>query len=113
MIIKILLVSCVIIVAIWFLINRGRAHARAGIKLITSAFAITAVAVILFPDSSNSIANAIGVGRGADLVLYFMVIFFCFFALSYYIRSYEDHKKTVVLTRKIAIIEANELDHNK
>jgi hypothetical protein len=109
MIIKVVLISLIVVSALWFLVNRTKAHARAGIKVLAMLFTLAAINVILFPQSANNIANAVGVGRGADLVLYLLTTFFLFFILTYYIRSTEDHKKIVVLARKIAILEANEI----
>lgn len=113
MIIKVILISFIVIAAVWFLANRGKAHARAGVKLLAILFAVAAISVILFPESANNLANTLGVGRGADLILYFLTTFFLFFILSYYIRSSDDNKKIVILARRIAIIEANESTHNK
>ncbi len=108
MIIKVLLIGFVLLIVLWFLSNRSKAHARAGIKLIALSFAALAVTAILFPGLATDVANTVGVGRGADLVLYLLTTFFLFFILSYYIRSNDEQRKIVTLARKIAIIEANQ-----
>lgn len=113
MIIKAVLISFVLLITMWFLINRTKAHARAGTKLVTIGFTTIAVLFILFPDSANEVANVLGVGRGADLVLYFLVVLFIFFILSYYLRTNDEQKRIVVLARRLAILEANELERNK
>ncbi len=107
MIIKIILISLVLLSAGWFLVNRSKAHARAGIRIIVIIFAILAITTIVLPDTANDVANALGVGRGADLILYLLATLFLFFILTYYVRIHEDQKKLVVLARKIAILEAN------
>ena len=107
MIIKILLIVLVLALATWFLANRTKAHARAGVRIIVIIFSLIATVTILFPELANDVANVLGVGRGADLILYLLTTLFLFFVLSYYIRVHEDNKRIVVLARKIAILEAN------
>lgn len=113
MIIKIILIGLVVLAAGWFIMNRSKAHARAGVRLLVILFAVVATITIVFPGISNEVANIMGVGRGADLILYLLTLLFLFFCLSYYVRSKDEHQKIVLLARKIAIIEANESDHNK
>lgn len=113
MIIKALLIGIVLLITLWFLTNRTSAHARAGVKLIIICFTAIATLVILFPEFSNDVANAVGVGRGADLILYLLVTFFIFFILNYYLRSNDEQKRIVKLARKLAIVEANESEHNQ
>jgi hypothetical protein len=107
MIIKIVLISLVLLSAGWFLVNRSKAHARAGIRIIVIIFAMLAITTIVLPGTANDVANILGVGRGADLILYLLTTLFLFFILTYYVRIHEDQKKLVILARKIAIIEAN------
>jgi hypothetical protein len=37
-----------------------------------------AIPLVLFPDVSNTVAHAVGIGRGADLVFYLFIVFSLF-----------------------------------
>lgn len=113
MIIKILLTGVVVLLAVWLLANRSKAHARAGTRLVMIGFAIIAIIAIVFPDVVTRVAQSVGVGRGADLILYLLTMLFLFFSLNYYIRTKDEQSRLVALTRRIAILEANESNHNK
>lgn len=105
--IKIILISFILFMSGWFLANRSKAQARAGMRIVVILFTIFAIVTVLIPETSNNIANALGVGRGADLILYILTALFVFFVLAYYIRSHEEQRRIVVLARKLALIEAN------
>lgn len=112
MIIKMLLISVSVILLVWFLINRNTLHAKAWLKLGALLFILFGIFVILFPQLANEVANLVGVGRGADLILYLLVLAFLFFVLNFYIKSKDEQRMLVVLARKIALIEASNSPHN-
>lgn len=105
--IKLILISFILFTATWFLVNRSKAQARAGMRIVVIMFTIFAIVTILIPETSNNVANAVGVGRGADLILYILTALFVFFVLAYYIRTHEEQRRIVVLARKLALIDAN------
>lgn len=76
-------------------------------KLVVVIIFFTGIVFILFPDFSTRIANLIGVGRGADLILYLFVIGFLFVFLIFYSKIKSLEKKITKLVRKHAIDEAN------
>jgi len=117
MIIKVILAFAITFIALWFLINRNTYKARAWKKIAMIIFTILAVIVVWFPNTSNTIAHKVGVGRGADLLLYLLALAFIFSTLSLYIKHKEDQRHIVILARRIALIEAkhqkNERLHSK
>lgn len=53
-------------------------------RLIFAVIFSTGILFVLLPDMTNRIANVFGVGRGADLLLYFSVVtFYVFFIYLY------------------------------
>lgn len=50
-------------------------------------------------------AKYLGVGRGADLLLYFLTLSFLFMVISVYLTFIEQQEKIVKLARKIALLE--------
>ena len=61
---------------------------------------------VLFPDGVTRLANAVGVGRGADLVLYALVLAFLFSTVRLYQRLARLEERYVELARRTAIAEA-------
>ena len=39
---------------------------------------------VIFPELTTRVANAIGIGRGADMIFYFSILFFGFVCLNRY-----------------------------
>ena len=72
-------------------------------------FWIAAVVAIAFPDSTTEIANAVGIGRGTDLVLYIslIVIFYLLFRLQIKLEKINRDITTVV--RNNAVRDSNEV----
>ncbi len=77
-------------------------------KILGLLFTVIAVGFILFPDSSNRVAHWVGVTRGADLLLYFLVLAFIFVCINLYTKSLADERELVQLVRRVAILEANQ-----
>ena len=61
---------------------------------------------ILFPDIWNRAAPRVGIGRGADLVLYGLVVAFFSFTVTTYMRFREMETHYTRLARRIALDEA-------
>ena len=95
-------------------IGGSRSHrTRAWKKLLLLLLAIFMVIAVLWPDITNKLAKLVGVGRGADLLLYLLSISFIIYVLNSYLRQQEQVDQTFRLARKIAIIEANERYNKK
>jgi hypothetical protein len=70
-----------------------------------TCFWVLVVIVVLVPDVTNVLAQAVGVGRGADLVVYvsLAVLFYSLFRLA--ARQEQQHHELTELVRKIAIAQ--------
>lgn len=82
--------------------QRGRLLGRIVIVL----FAGVGAFMILLPDLTTDIAQWLGVGRGADLMLYLGVLGFAFIAFVLYTRIRELEAEVTTLARAIAIERA-------
>jgi len=69
-VIQVLLIGGIVTIFAWFIMNPGSQQVHAWIKILAAALTTFGVVVIISPNTSNRIARAIGVGRGADLLLY-------------------------------------------
>jgi hypothetical protein len=108
MIIKAILVLTILIVIGWFLSNRTTQQVRAWQKLGVILLTIIGIVVIVSPETSNDVAHSVGVGRGADLLLYLLTLAFIFMILNLYLKDKEEQRRITQLARKVAILEANE-----
>jgi hypothetical protein len=81
--------------------------------ILWSLFWIAAAVVVLLPNSTAYLAQAVGIGRGADLVVYVALagIFFLIFRLMVKIEML--NKDITTLTRKIAITDSAKTSNSK
>lgn len=88
-----------------------RGARTAGHRVLWRAGGLGAVAAavlsVAFPDSLTAFARLLGVGRGADLVLYSSVIVFLLVAVAVFRRINELEARCVALARALAIHEAH------
>jgi hypothetical protein len=66
----------------------------------------TAAAAIAFPGLVQDVASAIGIGRGADVVLYVFVLTFLATAFYFYSRQVQLQRQVTQLVRHVALSEA-------
>lgn len=102
-IVQILLLLATVALAFYFLTNRRKARAKAGVKLGFVLFIVAAIWAVLRPDDLTVLANWIGVDRGTDLLLYVLVIAFMFTTMSTWIRFREQELRYARLARAVAL----------
>jgi hypothetical protein len=66
---------------------------------------LVAVIVVIWPDLTVKLANAVGVGRGADLVIYVSVIFLFYSLFRLLLRIEKLEKNLTEVVRRDAIDE--------
>ena len=104
-IIQLLLVLGIVVIVAWLFIKRG-AQQLAVRRLLIIAFAVFAVFTVLFPGMLSRVANLVGVGRGADLLLYATVLVLLGFLALQEARTKAAEKRTTYLARRLALDEA-------
>ena len=110
-VIKILLIIGVVGLLVFLLRSHGTNRGGAYVKIGMAVFLVFAAYAVIRPDDVTWVAGLLGVGRGADLVLYVLVVGFGFFAISTYLRFKELELKYARLARAIALNEADQRDH--
>ncbi|WP_328294877.1 DUF2304 domain-containing protein [Kineococcus sp. NBC_00420] len=104
--IQVLLIVVVLVVGVVLVRSTAGARHQAIRRLLLGALVALAVASILVPGAVTDVANAVGVGRGADLLLYGLVIAFLGFVVSSYRRSRHLEETITQLARRLALDEA-------
>ena len=63
------------------------------------------------PDATTAIAEALGVGRGADLILYLWVVLTLALILVLYLKVIRMGRKITLITRALAVAHARQSEH--
>ena len=106
MLIKFLLVGGVALVLVSFLRNRNAMRFQAGKKILLGLFVVACLVSIARPDLLSVVAGWVGVGRGADLLLYVLIIAFAFVAINTYLKFKDYEERLAVVARQLAISQA-------
>jgi hypothetical protein len=95
----------VAIVVVTTMLTRSTAGARhqAVRRLMLVAFVVLAAAAILFPRLLTQVAQFLGVGRGADLLLYGLTVVFLGYVAASYRRMRQMEQQVTVLARELAV----------
>jgi hypothetical protein len=109
-IIKLVLLAAIAVVALFALRGSTRAFHRVVWRGFVLGGVVAAALSGLFPGDLSWIAHKVGVGRGADLVLYILVVSFMLVSVILFRRMADLERRYVVLARALAIREAEELE---
>jgi hypothetical protein len=101
--IKILLILAVLGLLLFFLRNHGTSRSGATVKIAFALFVVFGIVTVLAPNLSSELAGLVGVGRGADLVLYMLVVAFGFATINTYLRFKELELRYARLARAVAL----------
>lgn len=94
----------VAIVALFGLLrSRTSAKSRAWVKVGYVGFVLAGVYAVLRPNDTTVVAHWVGVDRGADLMLYALIIAFIFTTLSTYMRFKDLELRYARLARAVAL----------
>lgn len=102
-IIKVLLIVAFLVLAVVLLRPTGSARGQALRTIALVLLLIAAIVAVIFPQIINDIAVAVGVGRGADLLLYGLIVVFVANALTTARRRREQDKQITQLARRMAL----------
>jgi hypothetical protein len=81
-------------------------HVSRVVRLGLSMVPLTGIALVWSPETANRVAAAVGIGRGADLMLYCWVVASLMVGLVLHVRIRVLHQELTELTRHVAISEA-------
>lgn len=107
MVIKIVLIVAVLVIAYFLIKSTSNTKNVALRRLLLVVFVLLAIGSILFPDTTTTVAQWVGVGRGADLILYLLVIAFLSYAVVSYRRMNIFENRITDLARELAIARSH------
>jgi small membrane protein len=101
--IQVLLIGSIVTLLIFLLRSRRNARSRAWVKVGYVVFVLAGIYAVLRPDDTTVVAHWFGVRRGTDLMLYALIMAFCFTTLSTYMRFKDLELRYARLARAVAL----------
>lgn len=105
MLIKVILIALIAVIFFYFFNNSQKVTVKAWKRLALVGLLFLAVASVIFPEILDDLAKFVGIGRGADLLLYSTVVAFIFVTINIYIKFRDISLKQDKIISKIALIE--------
>ena len=106
MIIQILLVPALVLAVVLSLRSRSSLRGQARRKILAALTMVAGVLAVLFPDALQALAEAVGVTRGTDLLVYVLALVIIYLVGSVSVRFREQEARLVQLARQVALSEA-------
>ena len=97
--------ALLVIILMAYLFRRETSQIKAYKKILLVLFSVVIVLAIFSPDLITQVANFLGIGRGADLIIYITAITVVFKIANDSLRRQVERKKTAKIVRKIALLE--------
>ncbi|PRX47915.1 hypothetical protein B0I33_105499 [Prauserella shujinwangii] len=113
MLAQIVLLIAVAGILLYFVSRRHNVRMQAGKRIALFLFLALNVDAVLFPQHLTWLAHFLGIGRGADLLLYLTVVAFVFGMLNTYLRFRGTNAQITELARTLAIREAELVNHQR
>jgi hypothetical protein len=101
-----ILAVVVILLAAVLMLRGGGARHQAIRRILMLLFILAAASSVFFPQVWTWAANLVGIGRGADLLLYLLVLTFLGFVASTYRRFRTLERDVTELARQVALVTA-------
>lgn len=111
--IQVLLVLATLGFLVVFVRAQHGVRLRASKRLAFVAFLVLNVYAVLRPDDVTVVANRLGVGRGADLLLYLLIATFVFVVINFYLRLRDSEQRVTELARAVAVRDAELLNRER
>ncbi|MHC2066298.1 DUF2304 family protein [Bremerella sp. T1] len=98
-----IIIGCVLLFDIARAIRKKRLNWRRSLRI---SVWLAALLGILYPDMVSRFAQSVGIGRGADVILYLVTLVFIATTFYFYSRYLRLQRQITDLTRYLAIHEA-------
>ena len=105
MIIKVLLIFGLTLVLLYALLQRPKAPY---VSIMMSLVSLAGIYFVWSPESANKLAHIVGVGRGADLIIYCWLIISLIISMNLQFKILQLRGAITILVREIALQNAQE-----
>ena len=105
-VIKIILILLLVAFAVFLMLpGRGQRHLAIR-RLVMLVLLVLAVLAVVFPSGVTAVAHLVGIGRGADLLLYGLIVVFAGNSILVQRRHRNTEREMTILARQLAILQA-------
>ena len=104
--IRLVLLTALIGIAVFVTFGRDTAGLRASRKLLFLATTFSGCIAVLFPELVQDLADFLGVGRGTDLLLYVVTIMVLSLSLTLFVSKQRAERREATLVQTLAILQA-------
>ena len=111
--IQYLLIAAVPVMFVFFVRSSHGVRMQASKRLAFLLFMLANVWAVARPEDTTRLAHLVGVGRGADLMLYALIVTFIFSVISFYLRVSDDEQRVTKLARAVALRDAEVLNRER
>jgi len=94
-----------VLVLIGYFLGKTDSKSSALKKVLVGLLAIVAIIFIIFPGWADQVANFVGIGRGADLVFYSLVVIVAFQTIHNSILRKEAKKREAKIIRRVSLLQ--------
>ncbi len=101
--IRVLLIGVLLFLLVYFLRYRRSTKVQAGRKIALALFVVVSSVAVVFPEGVTTVANRLGVGRGADLLLYLLVPAVVYSAMELRLKIADLEDRLAVIAREVAL----------
>ncbi|MBT4153839.1 MAG: DUF2304 family protein [Candidatus Magasanikbacteria bacterium] len=103
-----ILFSLITVSALYLLVKKRSTAVISSKALVTWMLIwIAAEGIVLFPESSSYVASVLGIGRGADVVLYIAIVLLFLLMFRLYIKMEKVSREVTQIVRKQAVKDAH------
>jgi hypothetical protein len=105
-VIRLVLLSALIGIGAFVTFARDTAGLRASRKVLFLVITMSGCVAVLFPELVQDVAEALGVGRGTDLLLYVVTIMVLSMGLTMFVNKQRAERREATLVQSLAILQA-------
>lgn len=100
---QIIAVTLLALIVVWEWLRLVRHRLSLGGPLFRTLIWVTAISLILYPDTLTYIARWLGIGQGANLLLYLLTLAFIAVSFILYARTVQLRRQMTLLVRHLAL----------
>jgi hypothetical protein len=105
MAIKLILVFALIALGLYVVRRMGSVHIMAWKRIAFAGFILFGIVSVVHPAIIDTFAKKIGIGRGADLLLYTLVVTFLFVTINFYLKFRKLELRQGKIISNVALVE--------
>ncbi|MBL7022290.1 DUF2304 domain-containing protein [Patescibacteria group bacterium] len=107
-----IIISILVIIALSVIIKR-KSQNKLSLGQAATWFLMWLIVLIVFwyPESTSYLASALGIGRGADLIIYAAIVVMFYMLFRIYLRMDKLSSDITKVVRKVGIDEVNKKDN--